>query len=268
MKTDATKKILSKQLACYVSIIEEEYADYITENNKKKLNRIKMNPEHSIQFSERNSISLFAHYDTIYFPKRAYKVLKDMSKLPGFGRDPNHRSCAIENYVLNDNTFEDYIQHAQKIGMTPLHYFQENLLHETLHLCGCGGSTSLEEGLTELKTREIAQKYGLLTSGCGYPKEVKIVLQLKEILGEEIIDTITFLGDKTDVVRAYFKQNCTEQIEDFYFQIREEMNKASSLYKREINNISDPIKKAIAYNNVNYQKVYEQIELLKKNYNK
>ena len=88
----------------------------------------------------------------------------------------NHKTFTEDNMIINDNTYITYIKHVFLKGLTPEEYFKEILLHETLHFCGSVGGTAIREGINELKTRQLAKKYGLLTSFCGYPKEIKIIL--------------------------------------------------------------------------------------------
>ena len=72
--------------------------------------------------------------------------------------DPKMLSLSIvgilNTLIKNKNTFWDYIKHAIIKGLSPEEYFQESLLHEAMHFCGCGGADPLKEGITELKTRE------------------------------------------------------------------------------------------------------------------
>lgn len=253
-------ELLSGQLSCYISLVEKEYSDYVTLERKSKLSSIKLNPEQSIEWNKEKGISFYVSNDKIYFPLKSIEVLNSMSKLSGFGSEPNHSSCLIENYVVNDNDFTDYIHHVYKKGLTPLNYFQENLLHEAMHLCGCGGSSNLEEGLTELKTREVAQNYGLLTTGCAYPKEVKVVLELQKILGEEVINKIAFLGDRMNAISLYLKDTLGSDIENFYFTVRKEIKEASYFYKIDLNKINNPQEKIELYNKIDYHKVYETID--------
>ena len=254
------KKTLSRQLLQYITILEQEYCDVITKRNKNKLSYIKNNCEDSIKWNRGPAISLFADDTSIYFPLSSYPVLEHMKRLPQFGTQSQHLSCQIDRYLDNDYDFSHYIEHAILKGMTPLDYFQENLLHEVVHLCGGGGSSSLEEGLTELKTREVAQKYGLLTSGCGYPKEVKIAKKLQDMLGLEVINQIAFLGDNLKEVRNYLQKTCGEKVTTFYFQLREEMLKQSRFYKQQLDVITDPNKKQTVYDTIDYAKVHQMID--------
>lgn len=254
------KKELANQLYQYITIIEQDCGDFLLDENKEKLERIKNNPEASIMWNTEPVISLFASEDAIYFPLVSEKLLDKISKLDGFGSNKNHKSCDVDHYVENDCTFKTYIEHAIVKGLTPFEYFEENLLHETMHLCGSGGSTSLEEGLTELKTREVAQKYGLLTSGCGYPKEVKIALRLKEILGEEVLNKVTFLGNRISKVDKYLTEECGDEVANFYFEVRGKMHESSLNYRRKLDTIEDPIQKQIVYDEINYEDVHHMID--------
>ena len=107
---------------------------------------------------------------------------------------------------------KEYRQVMQKIdGLTKVEssllidtkdYYDDMLLHETMHFCGSGGASALKEGINELITRKIALKKNFKTNGCGYPKEVKIAYELQNIFGEEVLDQIAFINSLPEI--CYF----------------------------------------------------------------
>lgn len=142
---------------------------------------------------------------------------------------PNHIATKRDDLVNNENTFIDYIKHVILAGLTPTEFYAESLLHETMHLCGSGGADALSEGMTELKTRKLAQKYDLLTSGCGYPKEVKLILQLNDIFGSEVINKLTFTPSTREKL-VYLNEKLGEEASDFYYQLHNVTNKSFQKY--------------------------------------
>ena len=144
-------------------------------------------------------------------------------------------------------------------------FFRDTLLHETMHFCGSDGGNAMREGLTELKTRELAQKYGLKASRCGYPKEVDIVSKFQEIVGEDIANRITF-AESNRKIDMILKENCGEDVARLYFEISrlmdEELNKKYDHSK--FGGVLGPIKKAKAYSSIDYSKIYEKIETFKR----
>lgn len=190
-KKEQTKEKLAKQLKNQIEIILEEYGEVIPTETIIKLKKIKDYKE-LIEIKDTKTISCFVRDDKIYFPETIEKILKMLKFIPGNSINKNHKAYKKENLVLNKNTFITYMKHLFIKGATPEEFYEENLLHETMHLCGSKGVFPLHEGLTEYKTRKIAQKHNLKTTGCGYPKEVKIVETLTQILGEEFMNIYSF----------------------------------------------------------------------------
>lgn len=114
--------------------------------------------EECIKIADTGTISLLCGENKILFPMLAFSLLENMKKSEKYGSNANHKCYTSETLIKNENTFHDYINHAIVVGLTPEQYFQESLLHETIHFCGSGGRDPLREGLTELKTRELAKK--------------------------------------------------------------------------------------------------------------
>ena len=250
---------LSNYLKKYVNIINQEYGSYIPITRKIELNRID-NYEDEIKIENTGTITLY-YYDSdkkIHLPELAYSVIDEFKKNELYGIEPNHLPSNGKDLIDNDNTFEDYIEHAIKAGISPRKYFEENLLHESMHFCGSSGSDPISEGLTELRTRELAKKYGLLTSGCGYPKEVKLVRKIEEVFGRDVCSKILFEKEhrnKKEIIREELGEKEANLFDDIYFcanrTFRDYINKT-------YNGLDGPMKKAQAYSNIDYLKTIKK----------
>lgn len=247
------KKIISIQLEKYIKIIIEEYKDNIPDfvinylNGKNILDLIKI--------EDTNTISLFVCDGKIYLPINAYKIINVMKRIPGYGINKKHITHNQENMIINNNTFLDYIKHVFVKGLTPLEYFLEILLHETMHLCGSDGRMGLKEGFTELKTREIAKKYNLNTSCCGYSKETKIAYELQSILGKDICNRITFINDE-NIIYELIKKEVGEKEAKLYQEVLYAVEKEFITYmNKDFPGITGPIKKTYEYSKLDYSKV-------------
>lgn len=247
------KKILIKDIEKYIEIIKKEYKNLVEIPQIKDFDQI-------VHIKETNTISLFVRNKEFYFPLSAYQIIENLSQLPLYGTNRNHKTYNENNIIENNNTFYDYIEHLIIKGVTPLEYFQEILLHETMHFCGANGSSALMEGLNEYFTRKLALKYNLLTNGCGYPKEIKIVKQLESIFGEEVLLKILFSKTKADIIKILNKVN--SKTTDFFFNLNELMEKEfyNKYYKFNFPGINGPFEKAKKYNDINYDKSYELIK--------
>lgn len=183
-KSDIKDNLVS-EIDKLIKVIRTEYSDLVNVPDNIDLNE-------RVHIEDTGTISLFVRGNHFYFPVDAFKVLNAFKKIPGFGSNKNHVTCTKDNMIINDNTYLTYIKHVFLKGLSPIEYFKEILLHETMHFCGSGGGTAIREGINELKTRQLAYKYDLLTSSCGYPKETKIAYELEQIFGEDIINKISF----------------------------------------------------------------------------
>lgn len=177
----------------------------------------------------------------------------------------NHKTCNQDNMIINDNTYLTYIKHVFLKGLNPEEYFKEILLHETLHFCGSGGGNAIREGINELKTRQLAKKYSLLTSSCGYPKETKIAHELENIFGKDIINKISFA--KSDLEIKNILDLISPVATSFYFELDAIMEKEfyHKYMKYKFYGFLGPFKKAKKYNSIDYTEAYALIDKYKKN---
>ena len=167
-----TRQVLAEEMRNYVQIILSEYGDTISQERRAFLEGIRDYME-IVVVEEIGTISMFATDQNIIMPLEAYSVFEVLRTRPEYGSNKEHR-CYEEGQILNKTDYFGYIKHVILAGMSVEDFFRDTLLHETMHFCGAGGYNAIREGFTELKTRELAQKYGLTASRCGYFKEVEI----------------------------------------------------------------------------------------------
>lgn len=259
-KIEEIKNNLIPTIENLIKIIKEEYKDLVVLPENLELSNY-------VHIEDTGTISLFIRNGHFYFPTDAFKVLEALKKIPGFGCFPNHKTHNKDTIIINNNTYITYLEHVFLAGLTPQKYYEEILLHETMHFCGSGGGTAIREGINELKTRELAQKYNLLTSSCGYPKETKIAYELQNIFGEDIINKIAFSNSYLEI------KNILDEISpdatNFYFSLEQMMEKEfyDKYMRHEFPGITGPIKKTNMYNKIDYSKAYKLIEEYKKSHN-
>lgn len=254
------KKELIPKIEKLINIIKSEYIDLVKLPTELNLNNL-------VHIEDTGTISLFIRNGHFYFPTDAFKVLNALSKIPGYGSLPNHKTHNEKNMILNNNTYLTYMEHVFLKGLKPKEYYEEILLHETLHFCGSGGGTALREGINELKTRELAQKYNLLTSACGYPKETKIAYELQQMFGSDIINKIAFSNNYLEIKSILDTISLDAAI--FYFELEHamEMEFNNKYMKYDFPGITGPIKKTQKYNTINYSRAYQMIEEYKRKHN-
>lgn len=260
---DGTRRVLADDMKKYVELILKEYGACIPESTREELGSID-DYINNIVVEDTGTISMFAEGTSVIMPEGAYKIFKYMKLVPGYGINKNHKSYA-DGEIINDNTYFDYIKHVLISGMDVEEFFRDTLLHETMHVCGSGGADAIREGFTELKTRELAKKHGLKASRCGYPKEVGIASEFQELVGEDMGNMITFAEDDKQIY-AVLQEKCGDKIANLYFEISSLMNEEldRKYDHSKFGGLMGPIKKAQAYSSIDYTKVYEKIEALKK----
>lgn len=247
------KNNLISEIQKLVKIIKKEYPNLVDIPVNYDLQEL-------VHIEQTGTISLFVRNHNFYFPLDAFKVLGAFKRIPGFGMVKNHKTCNQDNMIINDNTYITYIKHAFLKGLTPEEYFKEILLHETLHFCGSGGRTAIREGINELKTRQLAKKYDLLTSSCGYPKETKIAYELENLFGEDIINKISFSKSRLEIKEIL--DSVSPIASSFFFTLEMVMEEEfyDKYMKYEFPGLTGPFKKTQKYNSIDYTKAYLLID--------
>ena len=257
MNINNIKNNLITEIKKLVEIIRKEYPSLVDIPTNYDLQEL-------VHIEETGTISLFVNNKNFYFPLDAFKVLEALKKVPGFGTVKNHKTCSQDNMIINDNTYITYIKHVFLKGLSPEEYFKEILLHETLHFCGSGGGTAIREGINELKTRQLAKKYNLLTSSCGYPKETKIAYEIEQIFGEDIINRIAFSKNAQETKKIL--DSISPEATTFYFNLEATMEEEfyNKYMKYNFPGLTGPLKKTQKYNSIDYTKAYELLNEYKK----
>lgn len=253
MNVAGIKNNLISEIQKLVKIIKKEYPNLVDVPVNYDLQEL-------VHIEQTGTISLFVRNHNFYFPLDAFKVLGAFKRIPGFGMVKNHKTCNQDNMIINDNTYITYIKHAFLKGLTPEEYFKEILLHETLHFCGSGGRTAIREGINELKTRQLAKKYDLLTSSCGYPKETKIAYELENLFGEDIINKISFSKSRWEIKEIL--DSVSPIASSFFFTLETVMEEEfyDKYMKYEFPGLTGPFKKTQKYNSIDYTKAYLLID--------
>ena len=258
MNLSDIKNNLVSEIEKLIKVIRNEYPNLVDLPVNYDLDKL-------VHIEETGTISLFVKNKNFYFPLDAFKVLGTLKKIPGFGMVKNHKTCSRDNMIINDNTFISYIRHVFLKGLTPEEYFKEILLHETLHFCGSGGGSAIREGINELKTRQLAQKYGLLTSSCGYPKETKMAYELEKIFGENIINRISFSKSQEEIKEIL--DSVSPDAFSFFSNLEDAMEREfyTKYMKYKFPGLMGPFKKTKKYNSIDYTRAYGLLEHYKKN---
>ena len=252
---------LTKKLKYYIKCIINEYGNYMDPVKIDKLIDIN-NYEQIIKIEEFGNINAFATENNMMMPLSAIDALNSFSKIPGYGINKKHKTYNKKTIVINDNTFISYIYHVFISGSNVEEYYEDLLLHETMHYCGSDGASALKEGMNELLTRMIAQKYDLRTNSCGYPKEVKLVYELMKMLGYDAIANLAFIKIHEKEV-LFLMDNFGVETAKLYVSICNETEKEFLVkyyqYLNSFNGVEGIFKKAQYYSKIDYSKVYNKI---------
>lgn len=268
-KLNAIKNNLSTTLEQYIKEIINEYGNYIP---KERLHFLQNINDYSsiIKIYDYGSINAMANREMISMPICADKILKKISKIPGYGIKKNHQSYD-KNDIVNNNNFISYLFHVFISGTDTKDYYDDMLLHETMHFCGSGGASALKEGINELITRKIALKKNFKTNGCGYPKEVKIAYELQNIFGEEVLEQIAFINSLPEI--CYFLDktlgsDASKLYQDITLEMEREFNQKYYSKFDSYNGLTGIMQKTLNYYKIDYSNVYKLLEIYKQNENK
>ena len=251
----------------YVNIILNEYGSKIPAKIREKLTRHDDFTD-MIEIADTGTISLYVTNDMVlHLPLDGYNAMEELSRLPLYGSDKSHRLYNNDNMIINDNTFESYVEHVILKGLPPLEYFKECLLHEIMHICGSRGGSALSEGFTELKTRELAFKYNLESSCSGYPKEVRIAHELQKLFGKELCDELVFLDFKSvlDLLDSRIGPHAKKLYINIYKAMEEQFVPYIAKRYPGLNGIKN---KCETYDKLNYDFIYELIDQYRLNIKK
>lgn len=256
-------KRLTEEIKKYIHIIRKEYEDYIPLDVLKRLDNIE-NYEKILKIYDYGEINAYANNKSINMPLCAEKVIEFFSKIPGYGIDKNHKIYNSDNMIVNNNTFLTYLKHVFVSGTdTDEGYYDDILLHEVMHFCGGDGASVLKEGINELLTRKVAQKYNLRTSCCGYPKEVKLAYELMNCFGEDIVKSLGFIKGFDKEVE-FIRDNLGEDAAKLYIQVRNDSEKEfqEKYYSRmkEFSGVVGTAKKVLFYKKIDYSNSYKLID--------
>lgn len=262
---DDIHKRLTLKVAKYIKAITQEYGKFIPKERLSYLGNI--NYDEIIQIYDYGNINGLANPKHILLPLNAEKALEKIKTLPGYGSNPNHQTYNQATAIINDNTFETYVNHAIVTGMTLEQYFEDLLLHETMHFCGSDGGNALKEGINEYLTRKLALKKGFHTNGCAYPKEVKIAHTLESILGEKVITQIAFIRPY-DKVLSYLETTLGKDASELYQNVTHAMDEEFyNRYYRHMNHfdgLEGIQEKVTNYKQIDYSKVEQIIKQYQK----
>lgn len=245
--------MVEEELRKYIKIILSEYKNNINIDVYNTLNNKEL-----LKWNDNNTVSFIVRENVLYLPKVSYQIFDELSKLPNYRI--RSRVYNYDNYLNTDTTYYQYINEVIECGLLPINYFLESLLHEAMHICGSSGATPLEEGINELKTRELAQKYHINIAAFGYSKEVEIAKYLQELIGKEIMDSLTFIpkNEKIDFIKEFVGVRQA----DTYDYISKSMSDKVGKYMFDTN---DPFEKAQIYSKINYNNELDYIKNIMEN---
>ena len=241
----------------YIKLILNNYSNC---NTEKILNVINSNSE-IVKFNPSNTITFVVRGGILLLPKSAYQIFPLLKQHKNYGTKLNS-GRNIEDYLDTNTTYIQYINYVIEAGLSVYDYFEESLLHEAMHICGSQGGTPLEEGINELKTRELAQKNNIKIAAYGYSKEVEIAKRLQQIIGKEVMDELTFVSSHER--KNFLTDKLGDREAELYELISSKMIEKSVSYFDKLSKVNDPFEKAKLYESVDYGEIYQIIDNYKR----
>jgi len=262
MDLESVHKRLTERIKEYIELIKKEYGEYMPIEVLQRLSAID-DYSRIIKIYDYGEVSAYASEHNISMPLCADKLLKVASKVPGYGINKKHKPYNDENIIVNNNTFLTYITHVFISGTNAEGYYEDLLLHEVMHFCGSGGANVLKEGINELLTRMLAQKYNIRTNSCGYPKEVKLAYDLMNCFGEDIIIKLAFINDFENELN-FIRENLGDDAANLYFRVcsiaEKEFYEKYYSHMPEFSGAIGIAKKVLFYKRIDYSNVHQMID--------
>ena len=253
---------LTNQVSVYIRGIISKYGEYMVPVKVEYLKSIK-DYSKIVKIYDYGSINGYANSDGIYMPLCADKVLEKVSKIPGYGINKKHQTYNDNTLVENNNTFVNYVYHIFVSGTDAQRYYDDLLLHETLHFCGSGGSFAISEGINELLTRQIAHEFGYHTNGCAYPNEVEVALRLSKVFGSDVITRLAFIRSfkqSLDYLDMTLGSAASSLYNDVMIAMEDEFQEKYYKNMDSYNGLVGIARKTIDYRKINYKKANELID--------
>ena len=251
MEEDLSK--IKDLLLEYVGLILSEYPN---SDRKNVMDAIRSGKE-MVKFNNSDTISFFVNNGVLKLPQSAYTIFPLLKQYDNYGMNLNNRRNP-KDYLNTNTTYMEYINHIIEAGLSEYDYFEESLLHETMHICGSRGGTPLEEGINELKTRELAQKYNIKIAAYGYSKEVEVAKRLQNIIGKEIMDELTFIP--TNKRKDFLSIKVGNDEAELYESLSLRMCEKSNEYYNKIVQVENPFEKAQLYETIDYTEEYSLLD--------
>ena len=226
------------------------------------MNKLRNNEE-IVEFNSGDTITFVVTDGKLLLPKAFYNLFPLFKNYDNYGKNKNN-GRQVGEYLDTRTTYFEYIEHVITGALSVYDYFEESLLHEAMHICGSEGGSPLEEGINELKTRELAQKYNIKIAAYGYSKEVEVAKRLQKILGNKIMDELTFipLNERFEFLSA----RVGLKLAQLYQFLTREMLKISyeSGYYQKNSHFNDPFEKAKLYETIDYSALYDVMNIYDK----
>lgn len=236
---------IKKLLFDYIKLILDNYSNC----DRKRILNIINNQSEIVKYNTSNTITFIVQDNILLLPMAAYQVFSSLKEYENYGINKNNYR-KVEDYLDTNTTYQDYIVHVIEAGLSVYDYFEESLLHEAMHICGSQGGTPLEEGINELKTRELAQEKNIRIAAYGYSKEVALALRLQQVIGKQVMDELTFIPRYKR--EEFLINRLGEEIAELYFLVSDKMIEESKQFYSNNSSVSNPFEKAQLYDEFDY----------------
>lgn len=248
MKT-AEIKVIKEEMRKIISIYLDELVDYVNIKKRRYL-KDEINLSSIIKFG--NGIGAWCEENNIYFAIPNGEIFKKMSKDAKYGTNENAKLLDEEDFINNDKDYIDYMDYACVKGLKEIDFCLDLLPHTVMHLVGSSEGI-FGEGITELRTRQICQKYGIRCAPVWHSKETKLITMIEKHVGEMMLNEASFLHEFSILLEKcveIFGSEFKEAYDDLYIEYR----------NFQINHPSNPLDHYREYRNLNFDRLYKIIE--------
>lgn len=252
-------RIIQKELEKIVPIFLTEFISYVPLEKRRYIKERINSGFGNLLISMESGIGAWCKNDKIYFAFQNRPMFKKLSKLPEYGQNKGMILVDPEDIVDNEKDYVDYMEYVIANGLTELDYCLDFLPHQIMHLVGSSGDV-LGEGVTEYRTRQVCQKYGIRCAPIMHSKETKLIKMLEKYLGEMALNDASFLQDFS-IIEA----ECVKIFGSEFKRIYEDLRISYRMYA--IDRSPDPIVHYKKYREIDFSEIFDLIESKEKSSN-
>lgn len=246
-------RTIEKEMVRILPIFLNEFIDFVSYETRDYITSLLRQNRAFQLIGFDNGLGAWTDERKIYFAIQNKNMFEKLAKKPEYGQNKGMKLVSNDNFVDNDKDYIDYMNYVVANGLSELDYCLDLLPHQVMHLIGCKGGI-FGEGITELRTRQVCEKYGIRCAPVLHSKETKLIKLMEEFIDKMIINESGFWGDFCMLEEALEKRFGEKEFKSIYEDLCIDYRIYASDRSR------DPFEHYNKYREIDFSKIFELIE--------